>query len=163
MVDEKANQEVISSIKRLFSGWFNKLNNVSIFWSRRNGWNKSKRHSTRSWPARCEYKFLVENYMYKLISRQFLLSLGKWICRNHCTMISSQVTVLQPEAWRRIQNSLSRYNEDQMRLQAKRQEREELHTISKDSVKHWENTIEVWFFLYLLYVLLLVWIYFMKI
>ncbi|KAJ7375299.1 hypothetical protein OS493_002047 [Desmophyllum pertusum] len=52
------------------------------------------------------------------------------------------VTVLQPEAWRRIQNSLSRYNEDQMRLQAKRQEREELHTISKDSVKHWENTIE---------------------
>ncbi|XP_020602636.1 coiled-coil domain-containing protein 173-like [Orbicella faveolata] len=53
-----------------------------------------------------------------------------------------EVTVLQPEAWRRIQNSLSHYNEEQMRLQAKRQEREELHALSKESVKHWENTIE---------------------
>ena len=58
-------------------------------------------------------------------------------------MISTQVTVLQPDAWRRIQNSLSGYNEDKMRLQAKMKEREELHTLSKDSVKHWENTIEV--------------------
>ncbi|XP_058940424.2 cilia- and flagella- associated protein 210-like [Pocillopora verrucosa] len=53
-----------------------------------------------------------------------------------------EVTVLQPDSWRRIQNSLSRYNEEQMRLEAKRKEREDLHAISKESVKHWENTIE---------------------
>lgn len=38
-----------------------------------------------------------------------------------------------------------------MRLQAKMKEREELHTLSKDSVKHWENTIEVGFFIFLFY------------
>lgn len=54
-----------------------------------------------------------------------------------------EVTVLQPDAWRRIQNSLSGYNEEKMRLQAKMREREELHTLSKEKVKHWENTIEV--------------------
>ena len=32
-----------------------------------------------------------------------------------------------------------------MRLEAKRKEREDLHAISKESVKHWENTIEVRF------------------
>ena len=64
----------------------------------------------------------------------------KW-SRN--TVLPLQVTVLQPETWRRIQNSLSGYNEEKERLQTKMKEREELHTFSKDSVKHWENTIEV--------------------
>lgn len=33
-----------------------------------------------------------------------------------------------------------------MRLEAKTKERQELHTLSKDTVKHWENTIEVCFY-----------------
>lgn len=53
-----------------------------------------------------------------------------------------EVTVLQPDVWRRIQNSLSGYNEEKVRLEAKTKERQELHTLSKDTVKHWENTIE---------------------
>ncbi|XP_029192450.2 coiled-coil domain-containing protein 173-like [Acropora millepora] len=53
-----------------------------------------------------------------------------------------EVTVLQPGVWRRIQNSLSGYNEEKVRLEAKTKERQELHTLSKDTVKHWENTIE---------------------
>lgn len=62
---------------------------------------------------------------------------------RNTVLLPLQVTVLQPETWRRIQNSLSGYNEEKERLQAKMKEREELHTFSKDSVKHWENTIEV--------------------
>ncbi|XP_068669866.1 cilia- and flagella- associated protein 210-like [Montipora foliosa] len=53
-----------------------------------------------------------------------------------------EVTVLQPDVWRRIQNNLSGYNEEKMRLEAKMKERKELHSLSKDTVKHWENTIE---------------------
>lgn len=53
------------------------------------------------------------------------------------------MVVLQPSDWNRIQNSLSGYNKEEARLRALHEEREALHNLSKETVKHWDNTIEV--------------------
>ncbi|KAK3731515.1 hypothetical protein QZH41_008548, partial [Actinostola sp. cb2023] len=52
------------------------------------------------------------------------------------------VTVIQPRDWNRIQNSLAHYNKEEARIKALQEEREALHNMSKETVKHWENTIE---------------------
>ncbi|XP_046846594.1 coiled-coil domain-containing protein 173-like [Xenia sp. Carnegie-2017] len=52
------------------------------------------------------------------------------------------VTVLQPRDWKRIQDVLLKTNHEAQRQEAIKAEREELHNISKNMVKNWENTIE---------------------
>ena len=54
-----------------------------------------------------------------------------------------QVTVLQPNDWKRIQDVLSKTNYEAQRQEAIQKEREELHNISANMVKNWGNTIEV--------------------
>ena len=51
--------------------------------------------------------------------------------------------MLQPADWKRIQDVLSKTNYEAQRQQAIQQEREDLHKVSKEMVKHWGNTIEV--------------------
>lgn len=61
------------------------------------------------------------------------------------TINNMQVTVLQPKDWKRIQDVLSKTNYEAQRQEAVQKEREELHNISKNMVKNWENTIEVYY------------------
>ena len=53
-----------------------------------------------------------------------------------------QVAVLQPQDWRRIHNSLTKYNQEAEMREKMRKNQEELHMKSKELVKHWGNTIE---------------------
>ncbi|XP_028397202.1 coiled-coil domain-containing protein 173-like isoform X2 [Dendronephthya gigantea] len=69
--------------------------------------------------------------MHKLISLVYV---------THLSLI--QVTVLQPNDWKRIQDVLSKTNYEAQRQEAIQKEREELHNISANMVKNWGNTIE---------------------
>jgi len=52
------------------------------------------------------------------------------------------VAVFQPKDWQRIQNSLTKYNQAAEKAELQKRDRENLHAVSKELVKHWENTIE---------------------
>lgn len=52
------------------------------------------------------------------------------------------VAVFQPKDWQRIQNSLTKYNQAAEKAEQQKRDRENLHAVSKELVKHWENTIE---------------------
>ena len=55
-----------------------------------------------------------------------------------------KVLVVQPQDWKRIQDNLSRYNREAEEAKLKREERDRLHETSKNMVKNWDNTNEVY-------------------
>ena len=50
---------------------------------------------------------------------------------------------MQPNDWQRIQDNLSRYNREAEEAKLRREERERHHEASKNMVKSWDNTNEV--------------------
>jgi hypothetical protein len=54
-----------------------------------------------------------------------------------------QVTVLGRGDWERIQFQLNKRQIEKERMQKAREERENLHQMSKEAVNNWTNTIQV--------------------
>jgi hypothetical protein len=68
------------------------------------------------------------------------------VCQDESDQLDSrQIAVVTGNEWHRIKYSLTRKQHEEERVNKERTDRLQRHQLSKDIVKNWENTIEVYY------------------